>query len=141
MTGNYANQFAPVGFGGLPNGAPDGYVDKPFDYVFDVTLTTFQTLLSQQIPIQTDSAFLARGVYISSATGLFSFRWSDANNWYHSDGLISSANFSTFAGQPFVILPEEMYPAGSKLTIDISDTSGSTNVIELVFTGVKRYAK
>jgi len=138
---NYANQYAPVGFGGLPNGAPDGFLDKPFSYVYDVTLTALQSLLSQQIPIQTDSAFLARGVYISAATGTFAFRWSDANNWYHSDGLITSQNFSTFAGQPFVILPEELYPAGSKITIDIADTSNAGNTIEIVFVGVKRYAK
>ena len=138
--GSYANQFSPVGYGGLPQGAPAGYVDKPFSYVFDVTLTALQSLLSQTVPIQTDSEFYLRGVYISAATGTFTFRYSDANNYYFSDSQILNSNFSTFAGQPTVVLPEVWYPAGGKISIDITDTSNSGNTIEIVFIGVKRYA-
>lgn len=138
--GTYANQFSPVGYAGMPNGAPVGYVDKPFDYVFDVTLTALQALLNQLVPIQTDSEFYLRGIYISAATGPFTFRFSDANNYYFSDAQISNLNYSTFAGQPTVVLPEVWYPAGGKLSIDITDTSDAGNTIEIVFRGVKRYA-
>jgi len=139
--GSYANQFSPVGYAGLPNGAPRGFLDKPFSYVFDTTLTALQALLSQSVPIQTDSEFWLRGVYVSLATGSFTFRFSDANNYYFSDTQIANANYSTFAGQPTVILPEVWYPAGSKLSIDITDTSNAGNTVEIVFLGVKRYAQ
>jgi hypothetical protein len=138
--GTYANAFSPVGYGGMPNGAPRGYLDKPFSYVYDVTLTALQALQSQSIPIQTDSEFYLRGVYVSTSTGTFTFRFSDANNYYFSDTQLASSSFSTFAGQPTVILPEVWYPAGGKLSIDITDTSNSNNTIEIVFIGVKRYA-
>ncbi len=137
--GSYASPFAPVAFAGLPNGAPEGTIDKVFTYPFDVVLTANQTLLNQIIPIMTDADFYARGLYISTATGSFSFRWSDSNSYFFSSGLISSSGFSTFAGQPFPIVPEIYYPAGGKLGIDIQDTSGAGNTIELCFIGVKRF--
>jgi hypothetical protein len=139
--GSYGNQFSPVGYAGLPNGAPPGYLDKPFSYVYDVVLTANQALLSQSVPIQTDSEFYLRGIYVSAATGTFTFRYSDANNYYFSDAQLLSQSFSTFAGQPTIVLPEVWYPAGGKLSIDITDTSGSGNTVELVFVGVKRYAQ
>jgi len=138
--GTYANQFSPVGYAGLPNGAPSGFVDKPFSYVYDVTLTALQALLNQSIPIQTDSEFYLRGIYVSASTGTFTFRYSDANNYYFSDAQILNQNYSTFAGQPAVVLPEVWYPAGGKLSIDITDTSGAPNLVEIVFIGVKRYS-
>lgn len=137
--GSYANPFAPVAFAGLMPAAPDGTIDKPFVYPYDVTLTSNQTLLNQSVPIMTDADFYLRGIYISTAMSTFSFRWSDSNSYFFSAGLIASAGFSTFAGQPFPVVPEIFFPAGGKIGIDIQDTSGSSNAVEICFAGVKRF--
>lgn len=138
--GSYANQFAPVGYAGLPNGAPRGFVDRPFWYTYDKTLTALQAVQSDSVPIQTDSEFYLRGIFVSASTGSFTFRFSDSNNYYFSDTQLSSLSYSTFAGQPTIILPEVWYPPGSKLSIDITDTSNAGNTIEIIFLGIKRYA-
>ena len=138
---NYQNAFAPVGFAGVVDTTPAGFLDSPFSYVYDVVLTSGQAVSNASVPIQTDSDFLLRGVYISFSTGIFGFRWSDSNNQYFSDGLVSSVNFATFAGQPFVMLPEVWYPAGSKLSLDITDFSLAPNTVEIVFIGVKRFTQ
>ena len=133
------NAFASAGVMGVSGDTQAAYLDRPFSYVYDVTLTALQTLLNQSVPIMTDSDFILRGIYVSFATGLFEMRFSDASSYYFSNGLINVQNFSFFAGQPWPVVPEVWYPAGGKIGIDIADTSGNSNTVEIVFVGVKRF--
>jgi hypothetical protein len=135
----YGNIYAPAGFAGIPSMTPTEYVDKPFVYPFDATLLALQTLTNQTVPIQTDADWYLRGIVIASATGSFTFRYSDSNNYFTSSGQIQSQNMSTFMGDPFVVLPEIWYPAGGKITVDITDTSNAGNAVELAFIGYKRF--
>ena len=134
--GSYRNPLAPQAFMGMQTGP---YVDRPFIYPYDITLTANQSLTNQTVSLMTDSDFYLRGIWISTSTGTFSFRWSDSSSYYFAPSLIASANMSTFAGQPFPVIPEVWYPAGGKIGVDIQDTSGATNVVEVIFSGVKRF--
>lgn len=133
------NPYAAIGFNGVNDVSPPEYTDKPFDYVFDVVLSANEALTNQSVPIMTDSDFIWDSVYINTATGAFQVRFSDSCGYYLSNGLINSNNLSTFAGQPYPIIPDWWFPAGGRIGVDITDLSGATNTIQLVFRGKKRF--
>lgn len=134
------NPFAPLAYSGLVGGYPAGYVDVDFTYVYDVTLTANQRLNDQVLPIQNDADFAWRALIVSQFTGSFSVRFADSQGYYLSNALIVHTNFLV-GGQPvpFPVSPEIVLPSGGRIGIDILDTSGAGNTVELLFRGVKRY--
>lgn len=133
------NPLAPPAYNGLPDNSPEGYVDVDFSYVYDVVLTANQVLTDQAVSTMNDADFAMRAVFISYSTGTFNVRFSDSQGYYLSNGLIASANLLGDASSPMPIWPEILIPAGGRIGIDITDTSGAGNTIEIVFRGVKRY--
>jgi hypothetical protein len=133
------NIYGPPSQNGLNNDSPAGYTDVDFTYPYDVVLTAGQFLRDQTVSTTNDADFCIRGLVIATFTGAFNLRISDSQGFYLSNGMIVSANLIGDAASPFVIFPQLIIPAGGKIGIDIQDTSGNANTIELLFRGVKRY--
>lgn len=133
------NPLAAPSQSGMPDYSPEGYVDVDFSYVYDVVLTANQVLTDQAVSTMNDADFAIRAVFIGFSTGAFNVRFSDSQGYYLSNGLIASGNLLGDASSPMPVWPEILIPAGGKIGIDITDTSGAGNTIEIVFRGVKRY--
>jgi hypothetical protein len=132
------NPMAPV----VNNGVSDmmsGYQDQAFDYAYSASLTANQLLADQVQPIYTYADFVWRALIITVQTGSFAVRFSDGQGYYISNVLIDSFNLVGTPSDPFIIFPELLIPAGGRIGIDIQDTSGAPNVIQIVFRGVNRY--
>lgn len=133
------NPLAPVAINGVNDVSPRGYKEQSFDYVYDVTLTANQALYGQVVSIITSADFALRALVISSFTGTFSTRFTDGQGFYLSNALINNTNLLGTPADPWIFFPEVLYPAGGRILVDIQDTSGSGNTIELVFRGASRY--
>jgi hypothetical protein len=117
-----------------------GYIDVAFDYVYDVAMLLNQVLRDQSVPIHTDSDFVLRAVVLSQATGAFSVRFNDSQGYYLSSAFMLSANLlSGTVPFPFPIFPELLFPAGSRIGIEINELSGAGNTVQMLFRGAKRY--
>lgn len=139
MAESLYNPYAPPAYNGLNDGSPQGFVDVDFSYVYDVTLSANQFLRDQSVSTTNDADFEWRGSVIAFNTGIFNVRFADSQGYYLSNGMIVSANILGDAASPFVIFPGILIPAGGRIGVDIQDTSGDPNTIELLFRGVKRY--
>lgn len=135
------NIYGSPSYNGLNDASPDNYVDVDFTYPYDVVLTANQFLRDQAVSTTNDADFLIRGLVLGGggSTGSFNIRISDSQGFYLSNGMIASANLQGDAASPFPIFPELVIPAGGKIGVDIQDTSGAGNTIEVLFRGVKRY--
>jgi hypothetical protein len=134
-----ANPFGAPVDNGLNDTSPLNYTDVDFTYPYDVVLTEDQFLRDQTVSTTNDADFAWRAVVIAFSTGPFNVRFADSQGYYLSNGMIVSANLQGDAASPYPIFPEILIPAGGRIVIDIQDTSGETNTIELLFRGVKRY--
>jgi hypothetical protein len=124
---------------GLNNASPLNYQDVDFTYVYDVILTASQLLNNQSVSTTNDADFVIRAIVIASSTGAFNIRLYDSQGYALSNSLIANANIQGDAASPYPIFPEIIIPAGGRIGIDIQDSSGSGNTIEILFRGVKRY--
>ncbi len=135
-----SNPYATPVLNGLTPEFPRGYVDVSFDYVYDVALLANQVLRDQSVPIHTDSDFVLRAVILTQATGAFSIRFNDSQGYYLSSGFMLSANFlSGTVPYPYPIFPELLFPAGSRIGIEINELSAAPNTVQMVLRGAKRY--
>ena len=134
-----ANPWASPMDNGLNNASPLNYTDVDFTYPYDVVLTALQFLRDQSVSTTNDADFAARAIVIAYSTGSFNLRIADSQGYYLSNGMIVSANIQGDAASPYPLFPEIIIPAGGRIGIDIQDTSGNPNTIELLFRGVKRY--
>ena len=132
------NQISPAGVQGVQDGSPMGFVDVPFNYIYNVILTASQVLNNEAVSIFTEADFAWRGI-IFSATGLFSVQFQDGQGYYLSAGQMFSTNMPNTPGDPFPMFPEVLYPAGGRIFLNITDLSAATNTIQIVFVGVNRY--
>ena len=135
------NPLAPVVYNGYPDDSPEGYVDVDFSYVYDTSpaLSANEARVNQAVSTMNDADFAIRAIYVSVATGSFAIRLSDSQGYYLSNGLVASGNLLGDAASPFPVWPEILIPASGRIGIDITDTSGAPNTVEIVFRGVKRY--
>jgi hypothetical protein len=132
------NPIAPVAVQGTDNSAPEGFVDVPFNYVYNNTLTASQVLNNEVVSIFTEADFAWRGL-IFSADGTFSVSFQDGQGYLLSAGQMFSTNMPNTPGDPWPVFPEVLYPAGGRIYLNITDLSADDNVIQLLFVGVNRY--
>lgn len=129
------NPFAPPAYQGTPNGAPADYVDVGFDYIYNVpaALPLVPLLANQIVPMDTDSDFVWRAVFISNTA--VRVRFQDANGYYLSSDFVLGVNLNT------VVFPELLLPAGGRILIDLAEITAGAGipVLQLVFRGAKRY--
>lgn len=133
------NPIAPPAIQGFDYSSPEGFVDVPFNYVYNNTLTGLQVLNNETVPIFTEADFAWRGL-IFSATGLFSIQFQDGQGYYLSAGQMFSSNMPNTPGDPWVVFPEVLYPAGGRIFMNITELSGASNTLQLLFVGVNRYS-
>jgi len=125
---------------GLTPEFPMGFIDVCFDYVYDVALTASQVLRDQSVPVHTDSDFVLRAILLSQATGAFSIRFNDSQGYYLSSAFMLSANLlSGTVPFPFPIFPELLFPAGSRIGIEINELTAAPNTVQILLRGAKRY--
>jgi hypothetical protein len=142
MSTMLVNPNAPPAYTGLNNASPLDYLDVDFTYTYDVNgnqLTANASLRDQSVSITNDADFIVRAMVLNYSTGSFNIRISDSQGQYLSNGMIVSANLIGDAASPYPIFPELIIPAGGRIGIDIQDTSGNPNTVEILFRGVKRY--
>jgi hypothetical protein len=133
------NPYGSPSINGMNDDSPPSYTDVDFTYPYDVILLANQFLRDQAVSTTNDADFCIRAMVLATFTGAFNLRISDSQGFYLSNGLIASANLIGDAASPFPIFPELIIPAGGKIGLDIQDTSGAGNTIEILFRGVKRY--
>ncbi len=131
------NPLAPPAVQGISDPSPEGFVDVPFNYTYDVVMTASQILNNEVVSIF-NADFIWRGLIIS-ATGLFSVQFQDGYNYYLSTGQIFSTNMANTPGDPWPVFPEVFYPAGGRIYLNITELSAAQNTIQLLFVGVNRY--
>lgn len=133
------NPFAAQAINGCPPASVRGYVDRWGSYVYTVALTALQVLNNEAQIINQDSDFMWRGLVFSS-TGAFDVRFYDAVGYAMMNARVSSANLANDGSRPYTVFPEQPFPGGGRIGIEIADTSNAANTVELNFLGVRRYA-
>lgn len=128
------NRFAPPAYLGLRDGP--GFRIDTYDYVLDVVLTANQ-ITQVQKSIDTDSDFLWEAIKVTTATGAFNVQFTDARRYQLSDGYLPSSVYT--GADPYALGNALVEPAGGRFLVNLQDTSGSGNTIQIVFMGAKRY--
>lgn len=132
------NPLAPPVVQGIRPLTPLGFLDAGYGYPFEVTLAANELLTNQNVAILSNSDFVFRALRFVS-DGTFSIRIYDGDQYALSSGLIRSENLTSTPGDPFPFFPEVWYPASGKILIDIQDTSGDSNELQILFIGASRY--
>jgi len=115
------------------------YVEEAAIVTFEYTLNANQHVTRVPVPIDRDSDFLWTGLN-GSETGSYTLNPTLPSGRYMCTSEIQNANFvSPDANQPTAIGPPPLYRAGSSgPLLDLTDTSGQTNLITLSFSGIRR---
>jgi hypothetical protein len=122
----------------------DATVDVDFTVTLDLALTAGQALSGQTRSLPRDADFIWRAWHYTQPdpanTGIFRVRTSDAQGYFHSDGMILSGNISSNPAEPTVKSPEVIFPAGGALGYDITNTDPNQGcTVQICLRGVKRY--
>jgi hypothetical protein len=138
------NQYAPSYYAGveIAPGADVGFEPKPYDYVYNPPngqLTGGQVLGNQTVAIQTDADFMLFGWYLSLFTGAFQILLTDDTGYQMFSGFMNSGAISQSSASPTVFSPAHPFRAGGKIVIAITDLSGVTNPLQIIFKGEKLY--
>jgi hypothetical protein len=120
-----------------PNNQPE-YIEEPAIYVFIQSLTANQHIGQISVNIDRDADFLWTGLNGSSdGTYTVNFRLPSGRNISNAE--ILNTDIIGTANQPTAIGPPPIYRAGSSgPQLALTDTSGSTNVVIIIFTGIRR---
>ena len=127
------------------------FFDCDATLVFNWTLEPLQTQIALQQPISSEGDFYLCGIQATSVTyqrpdliqlaATFQLRVSDDLGYKLMSDYIPSQFFSPTFGNPYpyVIRPSHLFKAGTRVSIDIQETSNVTNVIQIAFRGRYRY--
>ncbi|SRR6266581_457773 len=114
------------------------YVEEPASYLFTITLTGSSHVDSIAVNIDRDSDFLLSGIN-GSSTGAYTLNFRLPSGRLYSSAEIKNTDFIGTANQPTSIGPPPIYRAGSVgPQMTLTDTSTSTNVVNILFTGIRR---
>ena len=114
------------------------YVEEPAIYVFTQTLTANQILQAVSVNIDRDSDFLLTGLN-GSSTGAYTLNFRLPSGRLVANAQILNTDLIGTANQPTAIGPPPIYRAGSVgPQLDLTDTSGSSNNLIIVFSGIRR---
>jgi hypothetical protein len=114
------------------------YYDEPCLEPFDRTLTGNQAVQNLAQYFSKDADFIWTGV-AGSQTAAYSVKFTLPNGRELSSAQIRNANIVGTAQFPVPIFPAVRVPAGGSIGIALTDLSGSSNTIQLVFIGFRRY--
>lgn len=123
---------------GTGNSAAPNFVEEPAQYIFSYTLTALQSVGRVPVNIDRDSDFLLTGVN-GSSTGTYTLNFRLPSGRLIGSAQVNNTNFIGTANQPTAIGPPPLYRAGSTgPEIDLTDTSNASNVLQIVFSGIRR---
>lgn len=114
------------------------FYEEPGDVVLDITLTSNQEKLRQTAQVDSDSDFLLYAL-LGTSTGAYDLRLQLPNGRYLNNSYVKSSNYVGSAQFPVPLLVPVYFPGGSSIIVDVKDTSGAGNTVQLVFKGVRRY--
>lgn len=134
---DYYNPYAPQHLNGLNDPYPAGYVDRAVYYVQTLNFAGNGTFAQQAIPVDTSADFVWRAFTLSDNLNM-QLRFLDASGTYLSNDFIFSTLFPIGISTPFPITPEVIYPAGSRIALDVVNSGGARS-LQLVYIGVNRY--
>lgn len=118
------------------NGVSDDLRFPYFVYVYDVALTANQAK-SDQVQINADADFRLFGITLNFNTGAFTVRFNRSGLYFLSNAPLHSANLTSDMASPTPVLPPLLFPAGSRIGLDLLDLSGAGNTIQIAFLGNK----
>lgn len=118
--------------------APAGYYDEAGGYVFDYVLNANQIALGLSVPIDQDSDFIWMATY-GTQTGTYKVNFKTARGRQIFSSPVNSLNAIGTAQFPTVWEPAFTYNASGRIMLDLTDTSGAQNTVQLVFLGVRRF--
>jgi hypothetical protein len=115
------------------------YAEEPCMYTYQVVLAAGQSLKNQNVPIDVDSDFLLTGIH-GTRTGPFNVNYKLPSGRSFSNVAVQDTNLIGTANQPAAIGPSALYNRGTVgPTLEIQDTSGAANTLELCFSGIRRF--
>jgi hypothetical protein len=113
-------------------------VEEAGIYAYQRTLTALQNITDDSIIIDGDADFLLLAL-CGTHTGEYKIRIRPNQGRYISNTLLQRANL-VGTGQFPIPLPKPLIiPSRGRIGIDILDTSGLANTVEICFIGLKRY--
>ena len=131
------NPIAPPVYGGLTT--PDGPVD--YTYPLNVTVGANATV-NAVVPTNTDANFRMMVMILNVYTSLSFSIAININGVYPMQNLpILGGNIVSDPSSPYVILGQFEIPRGANINVQITDLSGATNAMQLLFRGQKMYGK
>jgi hypothetical protein len=108
-----------------------------YDYVLPPTTIQALANLPTNIVINGDADFQAIWL-IASSTGPFTCRFGDgATGRFFMSRPVNNVNLFGTALQPFPMLPPYVWKRQGSISLDLTDTSGAPNTIQIVFSGKK----
>ena len=121
-----------------PPPAPgDDVVELAFWYTSPAISLAGNASLTTQISINADSDFMALWL-VSNSSGGFNFSFVDNSTGRNfMNNPVASVNIFGTAQLPFPMLPPYTFQRQGSIGISVTDTSGSTNAIQIVFAGKK----
>lgn len=134
------NPFAPTAYEGII-GQGANFVDADYTPVFDIVLAANEEKRGAVVSLDRDADFLLMGFLISNFTSAsFQLQLFDNQQQNLSSGYVYGAAFLVGGlAVPFALVPGRIFPAGGAIGINIKDTSGAENTIQIAFRGIKRY--
>lgn len=114
------------------------YVEEPAIYEFTTQLTSDESVTDVAVNIDRDSDFLLTGIW-GSSTGEYTLNFRLPSGRQISNQQILNTDLIGTANQPTSIGPPPIYRAGSVgPQLDLTDISGATNNITILFGGIRR---
>lgn len=119
----------------------DPGVEIPFQYVFDIVLTSGQTVNSVGVTTLGEADFVWK-MTSGTQTGAYRIRFGFGGGGYMSSGgqgatndKVNNANIIGTAQFPMPIFPYVVVPKSGKILFDLEDLSIAGNTIQIAFIG------
>jgi hypothetical protein len=132
------NPLAPPVYSGLNpvNGPTD------FTYVYDTPANQLAAngSLSDAVSTMLDADFHWTAIVLNSYTSIsFSVRFGINGLYYLSQFQVLASNYLGDPSSPYPIMGQLIVPAGARITLDMTDLSGATNTLQILFRGTKTF--
>ena len=102
--------------------------------VFDQVLTAAQAITGAACVVDNSGAFELEG-FAGTQTGSYKVRITLPDGRHYPQVLGNNANLIGTGVFPVLLPVPVVFPAGSQILIDLTDTSGAGNTVQIVFLG------
>lgn len=121
-----------------PSPPQQQYSETPANLVFQRTFGANESQTRLPVQIGTDADFVLTGIH-GTSTGDFTMNFRLPDGGQFATANLHKANIIGTPNQPTPVGPPPLYRAGSSgPLLDITEVSGASNVLEIVFSGIRR---